>query len=212
MDDPSVDEESNGFIPASIVPSFHLATLKITDGRNSRLNAAIRCMEQANVDVGLLTETKLTTDKYTKSAMGYTVSATKVVGMNGGVALVYRLGKGWGLESIHCFGPNVISATLNSGQHRWYVIGGYVPPREEDGSTLGYTVQAWDTCWNLRWLVITLGDLNADLGNPQGTNQNGVERRLEMATLMDTMGISSMREHFRQCKKRMGKYRTWRQS
>ena len=101
----SGDEESNGSIPTPIVPSFRLATLNITDGRKSRLNAAIRCMEQANVDVGLLTETKLSNDMYTKSAMGYTVSATKAVGMNGGVALVHQLGKGWGLESIRCFWP-----------------------------------------------------------------------------------------------------------
>jgi len=210
MEDPSVDGETQ-FIPASTIPSFRLATLNITDGRNSRLNAAIHCMEQANVDVGLLTETKLATDKYTKSAMGYTVSATKAVGMNGVVALVHWLGKGWGLESIRGFGPNVIRATLVSGQRRWYVIGGYIPPSEEDGSTLGFIAQAWDTCRNHRWPVITLGDLNVDLGNPQGTNQNGVERRLETSTLMDTMGMTSMRERFRQCKRRMGRYWTWSQ-
>ena len=207
----SGDEESNGSIPTPIVPSFRLATLNITDGRKSRLNAAIRCMEQANVDVGLLTETKLSNDMYTKSAMGYTVSATKAVGMSGGVALVHRQGKGWGLESIRSFGPNVIRATLVSGQRRWYIIGGYISPNEQDGSTLACIQQAWDSCRNLRWPVITLGDFNVDLGNPQGTNQDGLERRLETAALMDTMGMSSMRERYRQCKKRMGKYWTWSQ-
>ena len=118
-------------------PILHiLCLLNIMDGRKSRLNAAIRCMEQANIDVGLLTETKLSTDMYTKSTMGYTVSATKAVGMSGGVALVHRQGKGWGLESIRSFGPNVIRATLVSGQRRWYIIGGYVSPNEQDVSTL----------------------------------------------------------------------------
>ena len=204
MDDSSSgDEESNGSIPIPIVPSFRLATLNIMDGRRNRLNAAIRCMEQANIDVGLLTETKLSTDMYTKSAMGYTVSATKAVGMSGGVALVHRQGKGWGLESIRSFGPNVIRATLVSGQRRWYIIGGYVSPNEQDGSTLACIQQAWESCRNRRWPVITLGDFNVDLGNPQGTNQNGLERRLETAALMDTMGMTSMRDFYRQCKKRM---------
>jgi len=47
-----------------------------------------------------------------------------------------------------------------------------------------------------------LGDLNVDLGNPEGTNPAGLERRLEMAALMDIIGMFSTRERFSQ-------YRRW---
>jgi len=203
LEGPTGEEESIGSIPTETIPNFCLATLNITDGRRSRLNAAIRCMEQANVDVGLLTETKLRTDMYTKSAMGYTVLATKAVGMNGGVALVHQQG-------IRPFGPNAIRATLVSGQRRCYIIGVYVPPSETDGRTLDCIAQAWESTTNQRWPVILLGDFNVDLGNPQGPYPAGVEMQLETAALMDTMGMCSIRERYWQCKKRVGRYWTWR--
>ena len=79
--------------------SLRLATLNIIDGRRNRLNAALRCMKQMNVDIGLLTETKLSNDRYTKSAEGYRVEGTKADVGKGGVALVYRDSKAWGLNS-----------------------------------------------------------------------------------------------------------------
>jgi len=38
-------------------PCLRLMTLNIVDGRKNRLNAALRCCAQMNVDIGLLTET-----------------------------------------------------------------------------------------------------------------------------------------------------------
>ena len=82
-------------------PLLHLATLNITDARNARLNAAIRCMKTMNIDVATLTETKLHHNKYTKSLDGYSVVATVADKRKGGAALVFRTAsKGWALESI----------------------------------------------------------------------------------------------------------------
>ena len=50
-----------------------------------------------------------------------------------------------------------------------------------------------------------------DLDNPAGNHDAGAERRLETAALVDTMGLQSTIERFKQCKKRRRRYWTWRQ-
>ena len=50
-----------------------LATYNVTSGRNGRLEQALRAMKVANVDVGVLTEAKLTKDIYTRFSSGYHV-------------------------------------------------------------------------------------------------------------------------------------------
>ena len=154
------------------------------------------------MDVGFLTETKLSTDKHTKSQDGYMVTAMKVAGRTGGVALVHRQPEGWGLESTRIFGENVIKTTLVCGRQRKILIGAYIPPSEEDGRTLECIQQARDLVRNLNWPIILLGDFNVDLDNPVGNNVVGAERRLEIAALMDSMGLQSTIKWFKQSKKR----------
>ena len=190
--------------------TLRLATLNITDGRRNRLNAALRCMRQMNVDVAVLTETKFQNNKFTKNAEGFKVFGTVTEGKQGGVALIYRTAEDWVLESTQAFGPNVVRATIVSGQRRWYLIGAYVPPSEEDGHTLDCITSARDSVNNHHWPVILMGDFNVDLSNPAGNSSVGAERRLETATLLASMGVSSMRDRFRQGKNQMGRYWTWK--
>ena len=75
---------------------LRLATLNVMDARNNRLNVALLCMSQMNIDLGILTEMKLSTDKYTKApAAGYTVVCMKANARKGGVAHI-PTGKGMG--------------------------------------------------------------------------------------------------------------------
>ena len=196
--------------PVSLASSLRLATLNIVDGRRNRLEAALRCMKMANIDIGLLTETKLPQSKHTKYAFGYRVDCTAGGMRKGGVALVYRDSKGWALESTRCYGPNVIRSVLVSGHRRWHIIGAYIPPSEEDGATLDCIQQAKDAANNSRWPTIMLGDFNMDVDNPAGNSNVGVERRIETSALLGSMGLSSMRSNFLQCKKRLGRHWTWK--
>jgi hypothetical protein len=69
---------------------INIATYNIRDGRNSNLEAALRACEKMRIDVCVLTETKLSTDRYTRSAYGYTVFATTTTHVNqGGIALIF---------------------------------------------------------------------------------------------------------------------------
>jgi hypothetical protein len=56
---------------------INIATYNIRDGQNSNLEAALWACEKMWIDVAVLTETKLSTDRYTRSAYGYTVFATR---------------------------------------------------------------------------------------------------------------------------------------
>ena len=177
------------------VCELKMATLNIQDGRRNRLNAALRCMKQMEIDLGVLTETKFQNDKYTKTCEGYTVVGTATDGNTGGVVLFYRDGQeGWVLESIRNFGPNVIRATLVSGQKRWYILAAYIPPSDEEGLTLACIATATDTITNQRWPIILLGDLNVDLDRPEGNSAVGADRRFETVALISSLQISSTEE------------------
>jgi hypothetical protein len=52
-----------------------ISTYNIRNGQNSNLEAALRACKQMRINIGILPETKLSTDCYTRSAYGYTVFA-----------------------------------------------------------------------------------------------------------------------------------------
>jgi hypothetical protein len=91
--------------------TINTATYNICDGHNSNLEAALRACEKMRINVGVLTETRLSTDRYTRSAYGYTVFATQTTHVNqGGIALIFTNNSLYfQVESQRKHGPNVIS-------------------------------------------------------------------------------------------------------
>jgi exonuclease III len=78
-----------------------IATYNIRSGRAGRLEAVLRAMKQMNVDIGLLTEAKLTDGIHTRYSSGYNVFATRAKNHSqGGVVLFYRDSLYWQIESI----------------------------------------------------------------------------------------------------------------
>ena len=108
----------------------------------------------------------------------------------GGVALFYRK-YSWkfSVEATKAFGPNVIRAVLVSGRKRWNVIGAYIPPGEEDGSTLAYIEQAQRTAPANR-KTIFLGDFDADLDSPRS------QREADLADFACQFDLTDLRSHF----------------
>jgi hypothetical protein len=69
-----------------------------------------------NIDIALLTETKLNTDdRYTKQYFGYEVMNSA----QGKVAIAYRSSKFWQVEAVKRCGPDVISFHLVTGLKRY---------------------------------------------------------------------------------------------
>ena len=67
-----------------------MGTYNIRNGQKGGLEAALRGMSQANMDLGILQETKLTDGIYTRGSDGYSVIATDAPSRyRGGVALFY---------------------------------------------------------------------------------------------------------------------------
>ena len=108
---------------------IRIASLNIRPGRAGGLEAALRALQQRNVDVGVLQETKIPKGIHMRYGSGYTVCATQSeIRHQGGVAVAWREKAGWQVEGIANYGPNVVSFLLMTGRCRWYVFGVYVPP------------------------------------------------------------------------------------
>ena len=78
----------------------------IRNGRNIGLEASLRGVSQANMDLGILQETKLINGIYTLGSVGYSVVATDAPSRHcGGVAIFYRSGPNFTVEAVRKFGP-----------------------------------------------------------------------------------------------------------
>ena len=71
---------------------IRFGTYNIPNGRNGGLEAALQGMSQANMDLGILQETKLIDGIYTRGSAGYSVVAMDAPSQHcGGVAIFYLL-------------------------------------------------------------------------------------------------------------------------
>ena len=110
-------------------------TYNIRNGWNGGLEAAIRGMEQANIDMGFMQETKITNGVYTRASAGYRVVATDAPSRHrGGIAMFYREGAGFAVEEVRQYGPNVLSVEVVSGRRQWFIVGCYIAP--DDAQTI----------------------------------------------------------------------------
>ena len=176
-----------------IYSAMNICTYNIRAAGTSRLEQAMRCMRVMNIDIGLITETKLQ-GYHTTQCEGYDIIATRAKSkFQGGVALCYRKSDYFHIEGTRAFGPNVIRATPLSGKRKWRIVGIYIPPGEEDGSTLEFAAAAVAISSTLP--LILLGDLNVDLKRMMTTETTN-NRKRETAALVASLGISDLNQHF----------------
>ena len=95
---------------------IRFGTYNIHKGRKGGMEAALRGMSQANMDLGILQETKLTDGIYNRGSSGYSVIATDALSRNrGGVTLFYSSKPHFLVEAVEKFGPNVLGFQLATG-------------------------------------------------------------------------------------------------
>ena len=98
---------------------IRFGTYNIRNGQKGGLEAAFRGMSQANMDLGILQETKLTDGVYTRGSAGYKVIATDAPSRHrGGVALFYRSTPHFVVEAVGRCGPNVMVFQVATGERR----------------------------------------------------------------------------------------------
>ena len=125
---------------------------------------ALRGMSQANMDLGILQEKKLTDGIYTRGSAGYSVIATDAPSRHcGGVALFYRSTPHFVVEGVERCGPNVLGFQVKTGERRWYIVGAYVTP--EDEVTMETVVAAIGRRPRGAELMVA-GDFNVDITAP----------------------------------------------
>jgi hypothetical protein len=168
--------------------SISIGTYNIQSGRAGRLETVLRALQQMNMDIGILTETKLTQGIHTRWSSGYQVYATEARSCHqGGVALVFRESSFWQIESVIKHGPNVISCELVTGRRRVPIVGVYIPPG--DLTTIEYLSRALDRF--PQGNPVVLGDLNVDLQSPWDA------RGTEIASALSGHGLEDMLLHFK---------------
>ena len=84
-------------------------------------------MGQANVDVGVFQNTKLTQGIYTRKSSGYKVVATLApIRHQGKIALLYRESPNFTVEAIQQFSAIFITCQLAMGERHWYTVECYL--------------------------------------------------------------------------------------
>ena len=156
---------------------------------NDVLESTLRGMCQANMDVGVFQETKLTDGIYKHGSDGYRVVTTLMPSRNRrGVALFYHEPPIFSVETIHQFGANIIACQLAMWERHWYIVGYYLALGD------GATIQDVETAMNERQRgteLIVAGDLNADLERTAG---QGLDKEIEVVVV--TAGIKDISWQF----------------
>ena len=175
--------------PTSGKVPIRFGTYNICNGRNGGLEAALRGMSQANMDLGILQETKLTNGVYTCGSAGYSVIAMDAPSRHrGSVAIFYRSEPHFVVEAVEKFVPNVIGFQLATGARRWYIVGVNLSP--EDTTTME-RVSKEIRSKPMGAELLVAGDFNVNLTSPEGD-----WRSEDIATLLATEGLEDMVQHF----------------
>ena len=179
-------ENTEGFRKFS---GITVSTWNIVDGRGNRLELACNCLARLNIDIALLTETKLN-GQHTVNSYGYSVFSTKCKNQHqGGVTLVHKTSKFWHIESPASYGDNVLKCTLVHGKKHTTIVGVYFPPSEESMETLTNLDLALNNV-NVENLVI-LGDFNVNFEHPKDT------RSLHIVETIQTFGLKNLAKEFK---------------
>ena len=139
------------------------------------------------MDVGLavLTETKLTDDRYTRLALGFKILVSKAMSHNqGGIALLWKENHpGYEVESARIATPNLLTFQLVTGDERFYCMGIYTPPTDTMGVEDLWA--AWEACPE-GCIPLVLGDLNINFSEPRDEREEVICNLLDDINLVDT--------------------------
>ena len=178
---------------------IRFGTVNIVSARQNRLNMALRSLFKMEIDVAILTETKLTDDRFSHYDHGFEVFASKArSAQQGGVALAFRQNsRKWHIEGVKFHSPNVVTAEVVTGVKRWLLVGSYIAPSETSQETITTIQKISDTT---QLDIIWLGDFNTNLDQVKDARQAEISASVANVSLFD------LSKHFVQKHKW-----TWRQ-
>ena len=112
--------------------TFSVAAWNIRCGRGNGLTFAAKGLAKMGVGCAILSEMKITDDRYARMTSGYKVLSTKAPSKHkGGIALLWQPDhEGFEVEAARVVTPNLITFQLVTGDERYYVMGIYIPPND----------------------------------------------------------------------------------
>ena len=175
--------------PTSGKVLIKFGTYNIRNIQKGGLEMALRGMSQANMDLVILQETKLTDGIYTRGSAGYSVIATDAPSRHrGDVTFLYPSKPHFVVEAVEKFGPNVLGFQIATGARRWYIVGVYIAP--EDTEMMERVVEAIRKKPRGTELLV-IDDFNAVIAAPEGYRQAE-----NIATDLAMTGLEDMAWHF----------------
>ncbi len=118
----------------------------------------------------MLTEVKITNDKYPRCASGFKIiSSTATSHSQGGIALLWNKGHAsFEVEAAKIITLNLLTFQLVTGYKRFYVMGTYIPPNDTTG--VDALRKAWASC-PANCVPLVLGNLNVNFEHPRDARE-----------------------------------------
>jgi len=149
------------------------------------MTSAAKGLEQMGVGLAVLTETKLTDDRYTCLASGFKILTSKATSHNqGGIALFWKENHpGYEVELARTATPNLLTFQLITGDEQFYCMGIYIPPTDTTGVEDLWA--AWEACPE-GCIPLVLGDLNINFNKLGDKREEVIHNLLNNINLIDT--------------------------
>ncbi len=99
------------------------------------MTAAAKGLCHLGISCAVLTETKLTDERYPKLVLGYWVILSKAASpQQRGVALLWRAEhQDFEVKAVNIVSPNILTFQLVTGEDQFFVLGAYIPPTDTTG-------------------------------------------------------------------------------
>jgi hypothetical protein len=125
------------------------------------LAAALKGLREMGVGCCVLTETKLTNERFLKRTSGYCVILSKTMSpQQGGVTLLSEEGhKDFEVKEVTIVSPNLLTFQLVTGEEGYFMMGVYIPPADTTG--VDHLRVAW-AARPINCKPLLLGDFNID--------------------------------------------------
>jgi hypothetical protein len=187
--------------------TFLLASWNIRCGQNTKLTSAAKGLAQIGVNCAVLTEVKITNDKYPRCASGFKIILSKATSHSvRGVALLWNKGHAsFEVKAAKIVTLNLLTFQLVTGYKHFYVMGTYIPPNDTTG--VDALCKAWELC-PANCILLVLGDLNVNFEHPWDAREEQIINLLDKINLVNTFQKFALR----QCKMQAAKKQwTWGQ-
>jgi hypothetical protein len=137
------------------------------------------------VNCAVLTEVKITNDKYPLCASGFKIILlTATSHSQGGIALLWNEGHAsFEVEAAKIVTPNLLTFQLVMGYKGFYMMGTYIPPNDTMG--VDALCEAWALC-PANCIPLVQGDLNVNFEHPRDAQEEQIIDLLDEINLVDT--------------------------